>query len=74
MMATRNPPPLYERIESAVFSIATVVGQALLLVLFVGLLWLSLIVIDAMINAPQPFESCGTTAIGTEICNTRRGT
>jgi hypothetical protein len=39
MMATRNRPPLYERIEHAMSTAAKVTGQALLLAGFVFTLW-----------------------------------
>ena len=71
-MATRNQPPLYERIEAALFTAASVIGQGLLLVLFIALLWLYLIVLDGLMHAPQPVEYCTTTPIGTEVCRIRR--
>ena len=70
-MATRNREPLYERIENALFTAASVIGQGLLLVLFIALLWLYLVVLDGLLNAPQPVEYCTTTPIGTEVCRTQ---
>jgi hypothetical protein len=48
MMATRNRPPLYERIERAVSTAAKVTGQALLLAGFVLTLW-ALMVLGAAV-------------------------
>lgn len=71
-MATRNRPPLYERIEDAVFTAARVIGQGLLLIALISLLWLTLIVVDGLMHAPKPVEYCTTTPIGTEVCRIRR--
>jgi hypothetical protein len=48
MMATRNRPPLYERIEHAISTAAKVTGQALLLAGFVSAL-LALMVLGAAV-------------------------
>ena len=58
MMATRNTPRLHNAALARLRSGLLILGQAALLVVFIGALWAYLIVADALMRAPQPEERC----------------
>ena len=62
MMATRNRPPLYERIERAVVATAKATGQGLALCALAATGYAYIWLADALINAPEPTERCFSTA------------
>ena len=62
MMATRNTPRLHNAALARLRSGLLILGQAALLVVFIGALWAYVWIADALLNAPEPTERCFTGA------------